>query len=316
MGIALRASGLALLAGLAGLALPAPAAQAGTCTPKTNLEAIVDDSYSMALSDPNDLRVHAMELLMDTQGNERRTLGAVEFGTDAKSLFGPGPIGVNAPAFKSALAAALLDDGGSTDYNDAFAAAAAHNPAATGRIFLTDGEHTDYAPYANGHVGGPPVYAIGLGALAGSPYSALLSRIAGETGGLYRRVADAGGLQAAMFDMNSAIRCQAPPKRYTDAFTGLRQSEARSLTLARGTRTALFALTWANPLDRFTIAGVRLVDSKRKLKLGRRRGATFTTVRVSGLMRGKLRFAVKPTRLADPGSEVDLTTQVSRSSGR
>ena len=31
-----------------------------------------------------------MELLIDTQGNEKRTLGAVEFGTDAKALFGPG----------------------------------------------------------------------------------------------------------------------------------------------------------------------------------------------------------------------------------
>jgi hypothetical protein len=265
----------------------------------------------MALSDPNDLRVHAMELLMDTQGNERRTLGAVEFGTDAAALFGPGVIGANAPAFKSVLTAALADNGGGTDYNDAFAAAAAHNPTATARIFLTDGEHTDYAPYANGHAGGPPVYAIGLGALAGSPYSALLGRIARETGGLYRRVADAGGLQAAMFDVSGAIACRALPKRYTDAFTRLRQSEARSVTLARGTRTALFALTWANPLDRFAITGVRLLDSKRKLRLSRRRGATFTTVRVSGLKRGRLRFVVKPTRLAAPGEEAGLITQFS-----
>jgi hypothetical protein len=265
----------------------------------------------MALSDPNDLRVHAMELLMDAQGNERRTLGAVEFGTDAVSLFGPGPIGVNAPAFKLALAAALLDNGGGTDYNDAFAAAAAHNPAATARIFLTDGEHTDYAPYANGHAGGPPVYAIGLGALAGSPYSALLTRIARDTGGLYRRVADAGGLQAAMFDVSSAIACRALPRRYTDAFTRLRQTEQHTVQIPRRVRNAQFALTWANPLDRFTISAVRLLDSKRKLRLSRRRGATFTTVRVTGLKRGKLSFVVKPTRLAAPGEEAGLITQFS-----
>ena len=50
----------------------------------------------------------------------------------------------------------LLEDGGGTDYNDAFAAAARAQPNATGRIFLTDGEHTAFDPYANGHAGGPP----------------------------------------------------------------------------------------------------------------------------------------------------------------
>jgi hypothetical protein len=265
----------------------------------------------MALSDPADLRIRAMELLMDTQGNERRTLGAVEFGTGAAALFGPGVIRDNAPAFKSALTAALTDNGGGTDYNDAFAAAAAHNPSANARIFLTDGEHTDYVAFANGHLGGPPVYAIGLGALAGSPYSALLGRIARETGGLYRRVADAGGLQAAMFDVSSALACRALPKRFTDTFTRLRQREAHSVAVARGTRTAQFALTWANPLDRFTISTVRLLGSKRKLRLSRRRGATFTAVRVTGLKRGRLSFVVKPTRLAAPGEEAELITQLS-----
>ena len=34
-------------------------------------------------------------------------------------------------------------------YNAAFAAAKSHNPAATARVFLTDGEHTAVDPYAN-----------------------------------------------------------------------------------------------------------------------------------------------------------------------
>jgi hypothetical protein len=50
----------------------------------------------------------------------------------------------------------------------------------------------------------------------------------------------------------------------------------------------------------------------RRLKVSRRRGATFSTVRVSKLPRGKLRFTVKPTRLAAPGTPVSLTTQVTR----
>ena len=47
----------------------APASSAAACTPKTNLEAIIDDSGSMSSSDPSDLRIRAMELLIDTQGN-------------------------------------------------------------------------------------------------------------------------------------------------------------------------------------------------------------------------------------------------------
>ena len=149
-------------AAVAGLAAAAPAAAEAACTAKTNLEAIVDDSGSMSFSDPNDLRIRAMELLIDTQGNEKRTLGAVEFGTDATPLFGPGLIGQNAAAFKLALNNALREDGGGTDYNQAFTAAASHNPNANARIFLTDGAHTAFDPYANGHQGGPPTYVIGL----------------------------------------------------------------------------------------------------------------------------------------------------------
>ena len=104
----------------------------------------------MSFNDPTDLRIRAMELFIDTQGNEQRTLGAVEFGTDAAPLFGPGLIGPNASAFKTALTANLLEDNGGTDYNAAFAAAGAHNPNAAGRIFLTDGEHTAADPYARG----------------------------------------------------------------------------------------------------------------------------------------------------------------------
>ncbi|MBA3260933.1 MAG: VWA domain-containing protein [Thermoleophilaceae bacterium] len=306
-------------------ALPALAA-AASCTPKTNLEAIIDDSGSMSWNDPNDLRIRATELLIDTQGNEKRTLGAVEFGSDAQPLFGPGLIGQNAAAFKAALAPALVEDGGGTDYNAAFTAAASHNPNATGRIFLTDGEHTATPDYANGHAGGPPVYVIGLGAgTAGGPSDELLQRIASETGGLYRRADDATAMQASMFDLNSAIACQTPPKRFSDSFTKVGQAEAHTVTIPSRINTAQFALTWANTADGFTIGSFRVIRrgkvvarsaKVRKLKVSRRRGSTFTTVRVSGLVPGKLRFSVKATRLAAPGAAVSLTTQVTRRATR
>jgi len=309
-----------------GLALAAPgaptAAAGAPCTPKSNIEAIIDDSSSMTLSDATDLRLRAIELLIDTQGNEKRTLGAVEFGTDAQPLFGPGVIEQNAAAFKSAAAAALVEDGISTNYNDAFAAAAAHNPTATARIFLTDGEHTAAPGYANGHAGGPPVFVIGLGVgFPNSPGDQLLRRIATETGGLYSRADDASELQAAMFDVNSGITCQTPPKRFNDSFKKTGQAAAHTVKIPSRTSTAQFALTWANSADRFSIGSFRVLRrgkvvarsaKVRKLRVSRRRGSTFTTVRVSGLVSGTLRFSVKPTRLAEPGTAVSLTTQVTR----
>jgi hypothetical protein len=296
------------------------------CTPKTDLEAIIDDSSSMTFNDPADLRVHATELLIDTQGNEKRTLGAVEFGSDAAPLFGPGPIGENAATFKASLASALVEDGEGTDYNAAFAAAGSHNPGATARIFLTDGEHTATEPYANGHSGGPPVYVIGLGAGSpGGPSNALLQRIAADTGGLFRRAADASGMQAAMFDLNSAIACQIPPRRFDDSFRRVGRGAAHTVTIPSRVSTAQFALTWANTADAFTIGSFRVTRRgkvvarsarARRLDVSRRRGATFSTVRLSGLVPGKLSFSVKATRLSAPGRAVRLTTQVTRRATR
>jgi von Willebrand factor type A domain len=316
-----RAAALAVVACAA-----APGLASAACTPKSNLEAIVDDSGSMSYNDPNNLRIRAMELLIDTQGNEKRTLGAVEFGTDATPLFGPGLIGQNAAAYKAALNSALLADGGGTDYNAAFAAAATHNAAATARIFLTDGEHTAFDPYANGHQGGPPTYVVGLGAgVPGGPSDTLLKQIAADTGGLYRRADDANAMQAAMFDLNSAIACQAPPKRFTNMFTKVNKPQAHVVTIPSRINTAQFALTWANSADKFTIGGFRIVRrgrvvarsaKVRRLKVSRRRGATFTTVRVTGLVSGRLRFSVRASKLSAPGTPVSLTTQVTRRARR
>jgi von Willebrand factor type A domain len=306
------------------LSVPAAAA-AQDCVPKKNLEAIVDDSGSMSSNDPTDLRVRAMELFVENQDNGRRMLGAVEFGSDASPLFAPSFIDPNRAAMRSAFNTRLVEDGGGTDYNDAFAAAAAQNPSADGRLFLTDGEHTDETPYADGHRGGPPVYVIGLGVIQGTAFDQLLDRIADETNGLYRRATDASGLQSAMFDLNAAIACQAPPRQFTNTFTEVGQTATRTVRIPSGIRSATFALTWANAGDAFTIGGFRVVrrgklvaraTKVRRLKVSRRKGATFTTVKVSRLVRGKLRFKLRATRLTFPGSAVSLTTQVSRRARR
>src|ERR1044072_4562228 len=91
----------------------AKAQAAAACTKASNIEAIIDDSGSMSITDPNRLRVQAMDLLINALDNST-TLGAVEFGSSfdpsvpaANPVFTPKAVGANAAAMKSALDTAI-----------------------------------------------------------------------------------------------------------------------------------------------------------------------------------------------------------------
>lgn len=310
------------LAAIVGASAPAgatgPAQSAAACVPKQNVEAIVDDSGSMLDNDPTRLRVRAMELFIDNPTNDKRMLGAIRFSSDASEIFPPAVIGSNRGNMKSALNSSLVSFGG-TDYNAAFSFAGTHNPNATGRIFLTDGEHTAPDPYANGHQGGPPVYVIGLGS---SPNAAVLQQIASDTGGIYRAAATASELQSAIFDINAVIACLSRPVVFNDTFTKLGQTKTRSVRIPAGTRSANIALSWSSEADAFTIAGIRVVRNGktvaraarvRKLRVTKRVGKTFVTAKVSRLVRGRLRFKLRATRVTNTFTGVQLTTQLVRS---
>ena len=325
------AGALALVAGLAlvpaGSAAP-PALAAASCTPVSNIEAILDDSGSMAVTDDGKLRVSALELLIDTPGNEQIDLGAVEFGgtlfgTDppADTLFPPEPIGPNAAAMKAALKAKINADNGVTDYNAAFAAAQADNPSAKARIFLTDGGH-DVGDYANGHRGGPPTYVIGFSGATTGADGDRLKQIASETGGRAFLQTDSSNLQAVMNEVGTTLTCQSPPKAFHDAFTKVNQSDAHAVKLASKTHSVQLTLSWSSPEDAFTIAGLRIVRHgklvavaarKRHLKLTKRRDSTFLVIKVSNLVRGSLHFKVKATKIGSGAPRVNLTTQVTQS---
>lgn len=322
--LAVAGAGLAALAtaATAGAGEQGDAAQGG-CQPKTNVEAIVDDSQSMVFNDPNELRVRAMELFMDSPGNEQRTLGAIQFGSEASPVFGPSRIGPNRGQLKGALRNAINGDDGATDYNAAFAVAGSHNPGASARIFLTDGSHTDDPPYANGHRGGAPVHVLGLGFVD----EAVLQGIANDTGGSYQHVTTAGELQSAMVNLNSSIGCLAAPITLRNNFTQSGQSKNRSVRLPAGVRSVNTTLTWDSPENRFDITNIRVVrrgktvargSRVRKLRVKTRRGPTFVTVKVSRLVKGKLAFRLRARRVEDVPftGAVQLTTQVVRSRRR
>jgi lysophospholipase L1-like esterase len=204
-----------------------------SCQPSSNTSVIVDDSSSMIDNDPAQIRRRALELLITKPSGQGRTLGAVEFGTTAQSLFAPALVGDGQGAMLAALDALDDDgagDGSTTDYNEAFAVSATSHPNATSRVFLTDGEHNE-GEFNDGHVGGPPTYVIGLNigpSDQGEEGADLLGRIAGETGGRYfpLRLSDGDDTQAqvsrlqpVMNEIDTLLGCQSMQRQADQQFT-------------------------------------------------------------------------------------------------
>jgi hypothetical protein len=333
----------ALATGLAAgaVALPSPAHAAGasaaaSCKPVSSIEAIVDDSGSMAGTDFSRLRVQAMDLLINAL-DAKANLGAVEFGSSfdpaqpsADVVFPSEPVGANAAAMKAALDAMIQADGGGTDYNAAFNTARAANPGAQARIFLTDGGHNT-GTYADTHLNPAPqaqtpTYVIGFSTGLSLPEDqARLTKIANDTGGKYFPLPDSSALQSVMNQIETELTCQSAPKTFSDALTQ-GKAKAHSVTIAGKSRSAQLALSWTSPLDRFKISGLRIVRhgkvvaraarKARKLKVKVRTGSTFAVVKVSRLVKGKLRFKVKAATIGSGQPSVTLTTQVSQSRRR
>jgi len=300
------------------------------CTPKTNIEAIVDDSGSMAVTDENRLRVQAMGLLINTLP-AKTLLGAVEFGSAgfetaaASTVFPPELVGPNGATMKSSLEAVINADSGATDYNSAFAKADADDPSAQARIFLTDGGHNE-GTYNEAHLAhNVPTYVIGFGTgLTLEEDRARLQKIATDTGGQVFQLEDNTQLQPVMNKIGAALTCQTPPLEFSDLLK-LGQSKAHTIAVGASTKTLQIALSWASPLDIFKLSHLKLVVKGKvvaagrpkiaKLKVKKTSSATFAVAKVSGLRKGTLRFSVKAAQIGSGEPKVKLTTQVGRGSG-
>jgi hypothetical protein len=231
-------------------------------------------------------------------------------------------VGANASAMRSALDTAIHADNGATDYNGAFAKSDADNPGADARVFLTDGGH-DIGTYNDAHlVHKVPTYVIGFGTgISAGEDQARLKKIAKDTNGKYFPVQDVSELQAAMNSIGAALTCQTPPRQFTDILKQ-GQSKLHTVIVGAATKTLQITLTWANPLDKFKLSGLRLVGKNGlvavasrapgKLKVTKTTSSTFTIVKVSKLRKGALRFNVKAAKVAS-GGQATLTTQVGQS---
>ncbi|HEY2569880.1 MAG TPA: VWA domain-containing protein [Solirubrobacteraceae bacterium] len=317
----------AAIAAPTGAATSPAITSASACTAATNIEAIVDDSGSMALTDSSTLRVKGLKLLINTL-SPGTMLGAIEFGGNflesstpsADTVFPPEPVGANAASMAAALESKIKADNGGTDYNAAFAQADADNPNVQARIFLTDGGH-DIGTYNNGHLTHKvPTYVIGFSSgVADAEAQQRLQTIASDTGGQFFPLNDASQLQSVINGIGAAMTCQTPPQSFTDL---LKQGagKSHSVSIGASTKSLQIALTWSSPLDKFAISQLKLVSHGktiakaaqriRKLKVTSVTSPTFTVLKVSGLSKGKLTFKVKAAAIGSGQPQVTLTTQV------
>jgi hypothetical protein len=303
-----------LLAALAagGPASASPGAHASACTPSKNTEAIIDDSGSMSGSDPTKLRTRFLDVYANIGANNGKTLGGVEFGSTANLLFAPGTIPGVIPAMNASFALVDADNGG-TDYDEGFALGNSSNPGATSRIFLTDGQASPPTQHLNPRI---TTYVIGLG-LDSSVAQQLLSDIASQTGGPPPFLLDdASQLQPVAGAITALQNCKSV-LTFTRTFTNQGQTFGFSFK-AKG-KSADILETWPNVGSILDIVkvfqpGVGKASASAvahtAVKVRKKKGTTFTTVRLKGLKKGKkVKFKVKATALA--GTTVG-TTQVLR----
>lgn len=314
-----RGGPLAVLAAVTALAMaPAGGAadssdavkSAAACKPAKNVEAIIDDSGSMSAEDPAKFRLSLLNAFVQLGTNNGLVFGGGEFGSNYNPLFGPATIpGVIVP-MQASFVQVDADNGG-TNFDLAFSGGNSHNGAADARIFLTDG----LAAAPNSHRTPPTkTYVVGLGDIVTDPQAQLvLSNIAAETGGPPPfLVNDATQVQAVAGAITAGINCKKPPLTFTKTFT--QQGQQVSYAFKPDGTSADILISWGNtstlldPLG-FSVQGGRggaassslatlLKRGKAKLKVKEKKGATFATVKLKGLKKGKkVKFKVKAKKL-------------------
>jgi hypothetical protein len=299
---------IALGASAGAAASPTATASAAPCKVQRNIEAIVDDSGSMDITDPGKNRTELINALNSIKGNNGKKLGAVEFGDTADTLFPPTAIPVPGPTLATGFALINADNGG-TDYNLAFQNATAANPTADARIFLSDGEHNS-GTYNNTHLS-PNVktYTVGFGATDPT----LLTKIATDTGGQAFNLTASAQVPAVAAGITAGLNCKKPPVVFNDRFARQGQSKPHSFK-ALG-KTADILTTWETIGTNITPVQIRgaltpSVASVAKVKITVKKGKTFSTVHLKGLKKGKkVKFKVKAKTLLGPTTAV---TQVIR----
>jgi hypothetical protein len=305
-------SAVVLLAALAmGGTSSAGAATLPNCTTANNLEAIIDDSGSMSITDDQRFRVDMVNILAAL--NPDKSMGGVEFGSDAVPLFLASPIGPNLNTIKSALNAVQADNGG-TDYEQGFTVANSQNPSANARIFLSDGA-PNFDPDPN--VWKSPnikTYVVGFGQVD----PVVLNQIAADTGGPSPfNVTNTAQLRTVAAIVNARINCEPDPIQITKT---LKPGQVKGLSFAADGSTAQVVTSWT-PGSKIQVFGFTqgggghasaIAQSAKKrggnIKAKQSRGSSYTVINLSHIHKGRVRFKIRAKKAT---GKVSVTTAIS-----
>jgi hypothetical protein len=306
-------SAVALLGALAmgSGASGAGAATLPNCTVANNLEAIIDDSGSMAATDDQRFRVDMVNILAAL--NPTKEMGGVEFGSDAVPLFLANPIGPNLGTIASALNAVQADNGG-TDYEQGFTVANSQNPTANARVFLSDGEPNSPPDPNVWRVPNIKTYVVGFGTVDPT----VLSQIATDTGGPAPfNVTDTAQLRTVASIINARINCEPDPIQITKT---LKPGQVKGLSFAADGNTAQIVTSWT-PGSKIQVFGFTqggggrssaIAQSAKKrgghIRAKQTRGGSYTVVNLSGVHKGRVRFKIKAKKAF---GKVSVTTAIS-----
>jgi hypothetical protein len=317
LGPAVGLAGVVALLATSGGATAAPQGSASAaCQKSTNFEAIIDDSGSMSGSDPLKFRTKLLDTFANIGANSGKILGGVEFGTTANPLFSPAPMPGVVPAMNASFVQVDADNGG-TDYDAGFAAGNAQNPNANARIFLSDGLASEPTQHLSPRV---KTFVVGLGLSNNQQAIDLLTKIANDTGGPPPfLIEEASQLQPVAGAITAAANCKRV-LQFIDTFN--ERGDTFGHAFKANGKAADILTTWANIGTLLDLVKVKAVFRGRPLaasaelaqtarvRAKKKKGETFTTVRIKGLKKGaKVKFKVKAKALA--GTTVG-TTQVIR----
>jgi von Willebrand factor type A domain len=294
---------LAVLA--AGGSSSAGAAPLPNCTVANNLEAIIDDSGSMSITDPQRFRADMVDILATF--NTDKTMGGVQFGSDASVLFAHGP--VDTSAVHASLAAIQADDGG-TDYEAGFNLANSENPMANARIFLSDGA-PNFDPDPNVWKA-PPIKAYVVG--FGSVDPAVLNQIAADTGGPAPfNVTNTSQLRTVAMIINARINCEPDPNLLTRS---LKAGQVKKVAFVPDGGSSQVVISWPGHAKiqalGFTQGGgghaSSLAESaKGHVQVKQRRGRSYVAVNLTGLSNSRVHFKLRAKKAKHP---VRVTTAI------
>lgn len=288
------------------------------CNPANNVALIIDETGSMTINDPARRRIEAAKLFIDA-ANIGDRIAVISFDTSARVQAPLTTILSNGDRNTLKQAVDKIGELGTTDINSGLdsgfrtldAATSEHDHAAG--LLLTDGEQ-NYGPYLNeSHQQykrrGWPVYTIGLGA---GVDSALLNRIANETGGTYTESTDASSLTRLYFDISQRL-AGGNTSFETDILLYQGQQQQFSFTLPPGQQTASVVATWpgSDVSMRLTSPSGRVIDpSTTGWDTRHAKGAIYELYTLYYPEPGKWKIDVTGIALAAQGEQVEIRAAV------